>query len=53
MIRLLYIILGIIGISAGFYSWLGVIEISQFTAACYAFCYGVLMLGEGVRGGRS
>ena len=52
MIRALYIIVGLVGLIAGIRSWLGFTEISQFNAACYAFSFGCLALGEGIRGGR-
>lgn len=53
MIRALYIIVGLASLIAGINSWLGFTEISQVTAACYAFSFGCLALGEGINGGRS
>ena len=50
--RTLYIILGIAAMITSILVWLGMCELSQFSAACYAFCCGCMIISEDLRGGK-
>ena len=50
--RVLYIIIGLGAMIAGITTWLGITELSQFSAACFAFGFGCMAFAEGIAGGK-
>ena len=50
--RTLYIIIGVVAMITSILVWIGIKELSQFSAACYAFCCGCMIIAEGLRGGK-
>lgn len=50
--KAMYIVIGTCAMLCGIAVWTGWAELSQFSAACFAFGFGCMCVAEGINGGK-